>query len=186
MNRYRLPVFFTQFLPHLTLTALLYVYPDSISALNANYLKYVLALVTFLNSFNRLTLTKLSLVFPVSYCKHVLMKFLRQRNIHPTLLKVRRYLLVRWGSTMSSKFSGFWLSVTTIIPIVISASFFGCFDHSASASTGHSTNSYGLTSKSAGFSSVVTQDHTPPTAVISSTRLATNTPPSLWSLIDPS
>ena len=27
------------------------------------------------NSFNRLTLTKLPLVFPVSYCKHVLMKF---------------------------------------------------------------------------------------------------------------
>ena len=73
LNRYRLPdllikliysmCFFIQFLPHLTLAALLYVYPDSTTALNVNYLKYVLALATFLNSFNRLTLTKLPLVF---------------------------------------------------------------------------------------------------------------------------
>ena len=63
--------FFIQFLPHFQL----YVYPGLTSLLNVNYLKYVLALATFLNSFNRLKLTKLPLVFPVSYCKHVLMKF---------------------------------------------------------------------------------------------------------------
>ena len=73
---------------------------------------------------------------------------LRQRNIHPTLLKVRRYLLVRWRSTMSSKCSGFGLSVIAIIPIVTFMSFLGCFDHSLSGpfnSTGHSTKSYGPT-----------------------------------------
>ena len=47
--------FFTKFLPHLTLAALMYVNPDSTTALNVNYLKYALALGTFLNSFNRLT-----------------------------------------------------------------------------------------------------------------------------------
>ena len=56
---------------------MLHVYPDSTTALNVNYLKYVLALATLVDSFNRLTLTKLPLVFPVRLldCKHVLMKF---------------------------------------------------------------------------------------------------------------
>ena len=49
---------------HLTLTALLYVYPDSITALNANYLKYVLALATFLNNLNRFDVNKTFLGLP--------------------------------------------------------------------------------------------------------------------------
>ena len=85
MNLYRLPdlliklvyltCFFTQFLPHLTVAALLYVYPDSTTALNENYVKCALTLATFFKSFNHLTLTILLLVFPVSYCMQVLMKF---------------------------------------------------------------------------------------------------------------
>ena len=68
-------MFFHSFLPHLTLVALLYINPDLTTALNPNYLKFTLPLATFVNSSNRLILTKLSLVFQVSYCKHVLMKF---------------------------------------------------------------------------------------------------------------
>ena len=85
MNLYRLPdlliklvyltCFFTHFLSHLTLAVLLYVYPDSTTALNENYVKCALTLATFFKSFNHLTLTILLLVFPVSYCMHVLMKF---------------------------------------------------------------------------------------------------------------
>ena len=50
------------------------LHPDSTTALYVNYMKYALALETFLNISIRLMLTKLPRVFPVSYCKHVLMK----------------------------------------------------------------------------------------------------------------
>ena len=82
MNQYKLsdllikPIystcFFTQSLSHLTLEALLPVYPESTITSNVNY---ALALATSLNSFNHLMSTRLHLVFPLSYCKHVLMKF---------------------------------------------------------------------------------------------------------------
>ena len=85
MNLYRLPdlliklvyltCFFTQFSPHLTLAVLLYVYPDSTTALNENYVKCALPRPTFFDSFNHLMLTIFLLVFLVSYCMHVLMKF---------------------------------------------------------------------------------------------------------------
>ena len=45
------------------------------NALNKNYVKCALTLATFFKSFNHLTLTILLLVFPVSYCMHVLVKF---------------------------------------------------------------------------------------------------------------
>ena len=38
-------------------------------------MNYAIALATFSNSFNHLMSTRLLLVFPQSYCKHVLMKF---------------------------------------------------------------------------------------------------------------
>ena len=68
-------------------------------------------------------------------------------------------------------------------------SFLGCFGHSACGPFNQQGPFHQLlrtdnwdtvvprVGKSAGVSSVGTQDHTPPTAVISSTRLATNTPP---------
>ena len=62
-------VFFTHFLPYLTLEALLPVYPDSTITLNVNYRNYALALATFLNNFNRLMSTRPLLVLPLSYCK---------------------------------------------------------------------------------------------------------------------
>ena len=56
MNRYRLldllikliysTCFFTQFLPHLTLVEMLYIYPDLTTALNVNYPKFALPLAT--------------------------------------------------------------------------------------------------------------------------------------------
>ena len=90
---------------------------------------------------------------------------------------------------MSSTYIGSSLSVTAIISNAFPVSFFECFGHSVSGRFNHSGPFHQIlepdnwvtviprVGKSAGFSFVGAHDHTPPTAVISSTQLATNTPP---------
>ena len=109
-------------------------------------------------------------------------------SIQATLLKVRRYLLVLGVSTTSFTYFGTSLSARAIIRNAVPTSFLGCFGHSASGRFNHSGPFHQIleednwmtiiprVGKSARFSFVGTHEHTPPTAVISSTRLATNTP----------